>query len=559
MGVLLLVILAALTIQADGRETFRSSFRATVSLTWQGSTVELSYFSIEVTQSIALRSTTSVCDSFDLNAVGPSYSRSSDPGTTGSRLLLRAAASPGFKLDSPFSTASGPANDPSSTDCPLDGPDANAYIEFEGGDDWKPWDESQGGAAPFPTVFQSETPNESDPSFVTSECSVTMLAFAKEAFEGRFDCGPDGPTGTFSGESFEVLESGVFSPPRAPETEQAPRAEVFSDSADEVAQRPVFTRALKSPEEVNWSPTVVGTNILLALLLVILMPFPAALFNSTLSANYQAVRRWFRLKPKPPGAPSMNTPRRSLAFGALLVVTALLNSALDPTLGIDRRSLTLFLGLLTAVAAVNLVGSIPDRLYMRFKYKDRPFVQLYPLALLIAVASVGVSRLIDYRPGYLYGLIAGIGLSKSLSDRQSGWATLRTTSWMFLVSGIAWLAWIPVKAAVESNPDQPGLLVLDTTLAALFAAGIAGNMFGLLPLKFLEGEKLFRWSRIAWGLLFGLGVFSFLQTLIDHTGDGVPKSSIIAATALFVGFGTLSILFWGYFRIKTNGAKEVVD
>jgi hypothetical protein len=336
----------------------------------------------------------------------------------------------------------------------------------------------------------------------------------------------------------------------------SPTVRESETSPTEPSERPVFTRAISAPDEVNWSPTVVGTNILLALLLVILMPFPAALFNSTLGANYETIRKWFRLKPKPPGLRSMSSPKRWLGFGILLVITAALNSALDPTLGLNRRSLTFFLGLLASIAAVNLVGSVPDRLYMRLKYKDRPFVKLYPLALLVAVASVGISRLIAYRPGYLYGLIAGVGFSKALSKNESGWATLRTTAWMFLVSGIAWLAWIPVKSAVESNPDRIGLLVLDTTLAALFAAGISGNMFGLLPLKFLEGETLLKWNRIAWGLLFGFGVFTFLQTLIEHTGDAIPRSSIVTAAALFVGFGTISILFWSYFRIKNRKNRK---
>jgi hypothetical protein len=355
-----------------------------------------------------------------------------------------------------------------------------------------------------------------------------------------------------------LADSSPNGPPARKSSEQSQSVAV-SEAADEPVERPQFTRAIQSVEEVNWSLKVVGTNALLALLLVVLMPFPAALFNSTLSANYEAVRRWFRLKPRPAGEPGMSMGKRWLAFLVLILVTAALNSALDPSIRLDRRSLTFFLGLLSSIAVVNLVSSLPDRLYMRMKFKQRPFVKLFPLALVVAVVSIVISRLVDYRPGYLFGLIAGIGFSKALSIKESGWSTVRATVWMFVVAGLAWLAWIPVKAAVETQPDQIGLLVMDTTLAALFAAGVAGNMFGLLPLKFLGGGSLLQWNRLVWALLFGFGVFTFLQTLIEHLGDGVPRSSIFTAAALFVGFGFVSVVFWSYFRIKnrTSGQKTL--
>jgi hypothetical protein len=57
-----------------------------------------------------------------------------------------------------------------------------------------------------------------------------------------------------------------------------------------------------------------------------------------------------------------------------------------------------------------------------------------------------------------------------------------------------------------------------------------------------------------WGLLFGAGLFAFLQ-LLAHPGEGYgPTDSavpFVTALALFIGFGVVSVGFWAWFRYKT--------
>lgn len=59
--------------------------------------------------------------------------------------------------------------------------------------------------------------------------------------------------------------------------------------------RPVLSTRVATARDLPWRPGAVLVSALLALLLVLLMPFPAALFNATLEANYDEVRGWFRL------------------------------------------------------------------------------------------------------------------------------------------------------------------------------------------------------------------------------------------------------------------------
>ena len=76
---------------------------------------------------------------------------------------------------------------------------------------------------------------------------------------------------------------------------------------------------------------------------------------------------------------------------------------------------------------------------------------------------------------------------------------------------------------------------------------------GMLPMKFLDGRKVFKWSRTAWAVLFFLGVFATVHVLlrpgsgyVGSTSDGVS----VSVAALFAFFGIGSILFWAYFRLR---------
>jgi membrane protein implicated in regulation of membrane protease activity len=83
--------------------------------------------------------------------------------------------------------------------------------------------------------------------------------------------------------------------------------------------------------------------------------------------------------------------------------------------------------------------------------------------------------------------------------------------------------------------------------------GLEAVAFGLLPMRFLAGQALYRWSRPLWAVLFGLGTFSFSYLLIGpHSGylSELPLSGLIAAFGVFAMFGTVSVLFWGYFRFR---------
>jgi hypothetical protein len=120
------------------------------------------------------------------------------------------------------------------------------------------------------------------------------------------------------------------------------------------------------------------------------------------------------------------------------------------------------------------------------------------------------------------------------------------------MSLVAFVIRIPVADATMDGAASVPVALLDTVLAAVFAAGIDADVVGLLPLRFLPGEALFKWRRSAWAAMTAVSVFAFLQTLSSTAGSGAPESSIRLAAILFVSFGVASVAFWSFFRLRST-------
>lgn len=174
----------------------------------------------------------------------------------------------------------------------------------------------------------------------------------------------------------------------------------------------------------------------------------------------------------------------------------------------------------------------------------------------MAATCVLISRLTSFEPGYLYGVVAGIGVARELRTDDKGRLSLATSGALLAVAAAAFALRLPVHDAVLDGGGWP-LVLLDTVLAALFAAGVEANVLGLLPLTFLPGEPLYRWSRAGWGAVFGVNVFAFVHTLSAAAGGASTGASVAAAAALFLAFGAVSVAFWGYFRLRRKDPTPV--
>ncbi len=116
----------------------------------------------------------------------------------------------------------------------------------------------------------------------------------------------------------------------------------------------------------------------------------------------------------------------------------------------------------------------------------------------------------------------------------------------------AWFAWVPVANAANEPGAGMGILVLDAVLSAIFVCGLEAAVLGLIPLRFLDGHRLFIWRRVLWAIVFFVGAFAFVHLLLRPGSNfqGSTNAPVIVVLVLFFAFALFSVAFWGYFRFR---------
>ena len=168
----------------------------------------------------------------------------------------------------------------------------------------------------------------------------------------------------------------------------------------------------------------------------------------------------------------------------------------------------------------------------------------------MAVICVVVSRLANFQPGYLYGLVVSIVFVTEISTRDEGVGTWLASVWLLVLSFIAWV----VLAFVRQGAFDPWLgLFLQTVLVTFVVAGIETLAVGLLPMRFLPGHPLFQWRRGMWFVLFALSVMGYLLILVDPANGYLSDDSrtpMLIGVIFLVTFGIVSLGTWAYFRYR---------
>jgi hypothetical protein len=328
------------------------------------------------------------------------------------------------------------------------------------------------------------------------------------------------------------------------------------------------------------------------------VPFPSALFNNTLEENYAEVmgwlsriraglnRLWSRMvawvrrqiaqsrgavnptaAAAPMQAPVPITPTDGsthvadppdkwgspLRIAGFVLLTALLYAFLDPTFGFSPDSLATFAGLAVGLFVVLLAYGLPLILLSR-RDGFALTVRALPATLFIGLLCVVVSRVADFQPGYLYGLIIGFFFAHGVERRVEGRAEAVAAGASLLAALIAWV----LLAFLRGSGSQPGDLfpiLLEATMVTVVVAGLENAVFAMLPLRFMPGSVVFAWDRRVWAALMALGLFGFAHVLLNPAeGAGyladTTRTSFFTLIALLAVFGVSSVLFWAYFRFR---------
>ena len=318
--------------------------------------------------------------------------------------------------------------------------------------------------------------------------------------------------------------------------------------------------SIPTPDKLGSDAGVIGQSLLLAVLFLLLAAFPAQLFNKTLEENYAEVSGWLAIG----GAWTARIREALAAFWrrrtgliVFLVISALLYGFLSPEFGPTIESAASLIGILGGLVIVITAFEIPLVYFYRTKLKDPGRLAVQPLTIFVGIACVVISRIADFQPGYLYGLVVGYVYAKELPIRDEGRANALTAIWMLTVALAAFFSLPLIESATQSAPFLQ--IALAAAAATIFIGGLEGLLFELVPLRFLRGETVWAWRRGAWAILFLAAAFTFVHILLTPTSGylgSTRTSPLMAAVILFVAFGVFSVAFWAYFRYRPQRATE---
>ena len=363
-----------------------------------------------------------------------------------------------------------------------------------------------------------------------------------------------------------------------------------------VTSGPAPINALPTPAEAFSSPGRIVASAAISIAALLFITFPANLFNKTFEENYDVIAAWweprlrrFRRKPsngsadagelatenaaQAADAPAMSAAGSVTAtaavpkddrvkFALVVVAGAIFGGLLNPKFGANSASVNSFVATLLSVILGTAVGTAVGFLYRRRKKYDvtRHFEAL-PAGLAIAALCVVLSRLSNFQPGYLYGVVCGVAFAGTLAKNENGHLVALGHLATIAVAVVAWFGWVPVNHAALHHPGVFPLVILDDLLASLFVGGLVGSVINLIPVRFMPGHTLASWHRGAWMAVFGVAAFGMTEIVLfpsrhNHAGHA-PLVTIIV---LFVVFGGGSLAFREYFsrrERRLESAKSV--
>jgi hypothetical protein len=334
----------------------------------------------------------------------------------------------------------------------------------------------------------------------------------------------------------------------------APAAPAPAESSSE---RSNLADRILAPTELDLSAENLAEGGLLAFLLVALLYLPVMIFNKATEKNHATISGWFA-RPRALLAsiaariPFAGHPLGTLAVG--IVASTALFAFVEPHFPTEEGAWQYALGMLLGFTLVSTVFFATWRWVVhRLEPQSAGRWVIYLPFILLAALLVVMARLAHFLPGVVLGTVAEYEPAKKLNRRTAGIRVATTYGALMILGLVAWFAWIPVTHAAEAEHASNLTLILDSMLAITFVSSLESVAFGLIPMKFLDGNELFSWHKGLWALMWGAALFWFAFVILNpalSTYGHVSDVQAIWLGLLFSSLMLVAISTWGYFRLR---------
>jgi hypothetical protein len=308
-------------------------------------------------------------------------------------------------------------------------------------------------------------------------------------------------------------------------------------------------------------PTPVQTGVIAggAVVLMLIIGWPAALLNSVVGSRYDGLVRWlqrrFRRKPKPaddkapdeaaaPGGKPSRLPGWLMWPGFALA--AIIGAFVDPDFGWNPMSIRVVLTLFVSFVLFNLVTwAIVRVIARRLQPDSEPVLRFRWGSLFLVILAVVVARLLQLEPGIIFGLVAGVAYGTALRASRSAIIALAGSGFGLALALVAWVGYSLLAPTAALSPGNVPLIVGTEFLAAVTVKGVSSLPLALLPLGNLDGAKVAKWRKVAWAVAYAIGLAAFMLVLLT-----IPKAwgeipgDFARWLILFGSYALLAVVLW---------------
>lgn len=388
---------------------------------------------------------------------------------------------------------------------------------------------------------------EPDPSASSSaESSSNSANDPNSRDTGTEESGKPEKSVTDSDPTPEPADSGAASLP-SNDSSEAATPPIDAKGPGGLSSEPsTFGHELKTVAAItSMPPAVWGGSALIGSAFVIFVALPSELLHATLRSNYSRV--FGTITPLWRGftrfVPFVN---RSLSQPASAALTLGIAAAISASAMASSLNIVVWIRLILAMfGAFVITNGLGVALAWLFgsRFQASPRFNLMPGFLVLSAASVLFSRLLGFQPAILFGILMVVAFGRELPRAHRG-ALATVFCGVFLIIGaLAWLGYNTMDpATVGFFPE-----FVREFFTALATGGIGYCVIALLPMTYLEGLPIFRWSKWLWAGLYVLVLVTFQVTIMRMPNSWQELSGAAMAWCMVFGaFGVISLATWAW-------------
>ena len=327
-------------------------------------------------------------------------------------------------------------------------------------------------------------------------------------------------------------------------------------------------------------PTTTQLTVLAgsAVFLMLIVGYPGYLLNKVLEKHWTGAMTWVRARrakrvtrsPKAGAAdaalaPDAVPPSKRKAPSWLVwpgfVIAAIIAGFVDPAFGLNPMSVRLVITGLISFVLLNVIGWVVVIAALRKIQPDaHPTITFRFGSLIVVALTVLVARLLQFEPGVIFGLVAGLTFAITLVASKDALVILLGSGAALVMAIGAWIGYSAFGPLADAVPGS----VLFRSLAELFSGvvveGVSTLPLALLPLLALDGAVLFAWHKWVWALAYIVGAGSFVLVMFTiPEAWGEIEGGFGRWLLLFVGLAVIAVGVWLTDALIERRAKRIAD